>query len=222
VRSRPADGVVLADTRTGEVVQGPDLDSHGFMDDPTMVFDRATQAIRDELASLTVPLEVEQIRRHVRTAVNRVTRQETGRKAVVIVVVLFLQTWRASIIPLVAVPVYAVLERDTWLPRTAELGQTVFTQIDRQVLSRERRQQQERALADAAARLPELAPETISLVFSRSPTGIVEAGEAFPEEPLTPFADDLSRQRHARGDLVIAQPVRGEQDDFGADNVSIR
>jgi ribonuclease J len=86
------DGVVVAtlavDTRTGEVVQGPDLDSHGFMDDPTMVFDRATQAIRDELASLTVPLEVEQIRRHVRTAVNRVTRQETGRKAVVIVVVL--------------------------------------------------------------------------------------------------------------------------------------
>ncbi|HKZ32820.1 MAG TPA: hypothetical protein VJ648_10745, partial [Vicinamibacteria bacterium] len=80
---------------------------------------------------------------------------------------------------LVAVLVYAVLERDTWLPRTAELGQTVFTQIDRQVLSRERRQQQERALADAAARLPELAPETISLVFSRSPTGIVEAGEAF-------------------------------------------
>ena len=86
------DGVVVAtlavDTRTGEVVQGPDLDSHGFMDDPTTVFDRATQAIRDELASLTVPLEVEQIRRHVRTAVNRVTRQETGRKAVVIVVVL--------------------------------------------------------------------------------------------------------------------------------------
>ena len=80
---------------------------------------------------------------------------------------------------LVAALVYAVRERDTWFPRTAELGQTVFTQIDRQVLSRERSQQQQRALADAASRLPELAPETISLVFARSPTGIVEAGEVF-------------------------------------------
>jgi len=80
---------------------------------------------------------------------------------------------------LVAALVYAFLERDSWLPRTAELGQTVFTQIDRQVLSRERSQQQQRALADAASRLPELAPETISLVFARSPTGTVEAGEVF-------------------------------------------
>lgn len=80
---------------------------------------------------------------------------------------------------LVAAIVYAVRERDTWLPRTAEVGQTVFTQIDRQVLSRERREQQERALADASARLPELAPETIALVFARSPTGIVDPPEVF-------------------------------------------
>ena len=80
---------------------------------------------------------------------------------------------------LVAALVYAVLERDVWFPRTAELGQTVFTQIDRQVLSRERSQQRQKALADAASRLPELAPETIALVFARSPTGIVEAGEVF-------------------------------------------
>jgi len=80
---------------------------------------------------------------------------------------------------LVAALAYAVVERDTWLPRTAEVGQTVFTQIDRQVLARERQQQQERALADASARLPELTPETIQLVFARSPTGIAEPGEVF-------------------------------------------
>ena len=39
---------------------------------------------------------------------------------------------------LVAALVYAVLERDVWFPRTAELGQTVFTQIDRQVLAQAR------------------------------------------------------------------------------------
>ena len=80
---------------------------------------------------------------------------------------------------LAAALAYAVLERDTWIPRTAELGQTVFTQIDRQVLSRERRQQHERALADATSRLPELAPETIELVFALSPTGVAEPGDVF-------------------------------------------
>ncbi len=87
--------------------------------------------------------------------------------------------WLLTTGALVAALVYAVLERDAWFPKTAELGQTVFTQIDRQVLSRERRRQHEQALADAAARLPELAPETIELVFARSPIGVVDAGEVF-------------------------------------------
>lgn len=86
------DGVVVVtlavDMNTGEIVQGPDLDSHGFMDDPKAVFAKAADAIREEIDGLGHPLEVEGVRRHVRTAVNRVTRQETGRKAVVIVVVL--------------------------------------------------------------------------------------------------------------------------------------
>ncbi|HEX9185737.1 MAG TPA: hypothetical protein VGB87_01610, partial [Vicinamibacteria bacterium] len=87
--------------------------------------------------------------------------------------------WIVTTGALVAALVYAFLEREVWFPKTAELGQTVFTQIDRQVLSRERSQQQQQALAEAAARLPELAPETILLVFARSPTGVVEAGEVF-------------------------------------------
>ena len=86
------DGVVVVtlavDLRTGEIVQGPDLDSHGFTDDPAAIFDKATKAIRDEVAGIEPPFEVERIRRVVRSAVNRVTRAETGRKAVVIVVVL--------------------------------------------------------------------------------------------------------------------------------------
>jgi len=86
------DGVVVVtlavDPRTGELVQGPDLESHGFMDDPAAVFEMAAASIRQELDGMEAPLEVEQVRRHVKTAVNRVTRSETGRKAVVIVVVL--------------------------------------------------------------------------------------------------------------------------------------
>jgi ribonuclease J len=86
------DGVVVVtlavDMRTGEIVQGPDLDSHGFMDDPSAVFAKAVSAIREEIEGIDRPFEVERVRRHVRSAVNRVTRLETGRKAVVIVVVL--------------------------------------------------------------------------------------------------------------------------------------
>jgi hypothetical protein len=74
---------------------------------------------------------------------------------------------------------FAVLERDTWLPRAANLGQTVFAEIDRLVFSRQRSEQRRRALAEAAERLPGLAPETIQLIFSRSPAGVVQAPEAF-------------------------------------------
>ena len=93
-----------------------------------------------------------------------------------------LWSWTKRIVTtgaLVAALVYAVRERDVWFPKTAELGQTMFTQIDRQVLARKRHEEQRLALEAASQRLPELAPETIALIFSRSPTGIVEAGETF-------------------------------------------
>jgi ribonuclease J len=86
------DGVVVVtlvvDPRSGEIVQGPDLESHGFMDDPGQVFDKAAKAIKQEVASTERPIDLDQLRRRVTSAVNRVTRSETGRRAVVIVVIL--------------------------------------------------------------------------------------------------------------------------------------
>jgi ribonuclease J len=86
------DGVVVAtlaiDSATGEIVQGPDLDSHGFMDDPDEVFAKAIERIRAEVARLDLPIDFEQARRHIKGAVNSTTREETGRRAVVIPVVL--------------------------------------------------------------------------------------------------------------------------------------
>jgi hypothetical protein len=101
---------------------------------------------------------------------------------------------------LAAALAYVVLERDTWFPRTAEFGQTVFTQIDRQVLSRERRQQHERALADATSRLPELAPEAIELVFALSPTGVAEPGDVFL----------IAREATDRGQAALTPAEAGE------------
>jgi hypothetical protein len=93
---------------------------------------------------------------------------------------------------LAALGAYAVLERDTWFPKAADLGQKVFTEVDRQVLSRQRNEQQRQALAAAAERLPQLAPETIQLFFARSPTGVAEAAEVFE---LAREAADRGRAR---------------------------
>jgi ribonuclease J len=86
------DGVVVAtlaiDSATGEIVQGPDLDSHGFMDDPEDVFAKAVKRIRADVARLDLPIDFEQARRRVKGAVNSTTREESGRRAVVIPVVL--------------------------------------------------------------------------------------------------------------------------------------
>lgn len=86
------DGVVVVtiavDGHTGEVVQGPDLESHGFMDDPGDLFAATRKAILDELGTIDLPIDAAAVRRRVKGTVNRVTRAETGRRAVVIVVVL--------------------------------------------------------------------------------------------------------------------------------------
>ena len=92
-RHLAADGVVVVtlavDGRTGEIVQGPDLESHGFSEDPTEVFTRAATQVREEVEAIDEsPIDFDTVRRRVRTAVNRVVRPETGRRPVVIPVVL--------------------------------------------------------------------------------------------------------------------------------------
>lgn len=86
------DGVVVVtlavDGHTGEIVQGPDLESHGFMDDPSEVFASTARAISEEISTVDLPIDGANLRRRVKGIVNRVTRAETGRKAVVLVIVL--------------------------------------------------------------------------------------------------------------------------------------
>src|SRR5437763_12280879 len=50
----------------------------------------------------------------------------------------------------------------------------------------------------------------------------VQAGQALIEEPLPPFADDLTLQTEARGDDVVAQAVGSQQDNFRPNDVAIR
>jgi hypothetical protein len=80
---------------------------------------------------------------------------------------------------LLAAVAYAWVERSEWLPRAADLGQSMFSEIDRQVLSRTRHEERQKALNAAGEKLPQLAPATIALVFSRNPMGVEEASEVF-------------------------------------------
>jgi len=87
------DGVIVVvaavDGRTGELVEGPDLESHGFVQEPAAVLAQAAAAVAEELRSMAGgPPDLEAMRRRMVQAVNRVTRGEKSRKAVVIPIVL--------------------------------------------------------------------------------------------------------------------------------------
>jgi hypothetical protein len=50
----------------------------------------------------------------------------------------------------------------------------------------------------------------------------LETGQPRQGETLAPLADDLARGIQTRGDDFIGEAVCGEEDDFGADHISIR
>jgi hypothetical protein len=50
----------------------------------------------------------------------------------------------------------------------------------------------------------------------------VESREAVLEEAMSPLADDLAWRVQAGADLIVAQPAGRQQDDLGADDITIR
>ncbi|MGH8926923.1 MAG: hypothetical protein ACRDWH_01110, partial [Acidimicrobiia bacterium] len=94
-RSHLADeGVVVVTVavspQTGEIVYGPDLDSHGMMDNPDLVLEKAAQAVREALEErLTVDAhDTSVLQQVVRQAAARVIKAETSRRPVILPVVL--------------------------------------------------------------------------------------------------------------------------------------
>ncbi len=93
-RSHLADeGVVVVtvgiDHNTGDIVYGPDLDSHGVMDDPEAVLQKAAAAVKSSLEEhATGRSDLGELQKTVRQAVGRVIRAETSRKPVIVPVVM--------------------------------------------------------------------------------------------------------------------------------------
>jgi ribonuclease J len=77
---------------TGEIVYGPDLDSHGVMDDPSAVLAKAADAVRSALldseAGETGRIDLGELQKTVRQETGRVIRAETSRKPVIVPIIM--------------------------------------------------------------------------------------------------------------------------------------
>lgn len=87
------DGVVIVtvglDLESGEVVQGPDLESYGFMDDPTEVFASARKMVLAELKTIDRwPADPEHIQRKIVAATRKAVKAVSRRRTVVIPIII--------------------------------------------------------------------------------------------------------------------------------------
>jgi ribonuclease J len=93
-RSHLADeGVVVVtvgiDHDTGEILYGPDMDSHGVMDDPTAVLAKVADAVREAIGShASGRSDISELQKTIRQATGRVIRAETSRRPVIVPVVM--------------------------------------------------------------------------------------------------------------------------------------
>ena len=108
---------------------------------------------------------------------------------------------------LVVAVLLAALNWEAWVPRTARLGQMVATELDSIKQSRDLTEQRARAVQEATARLPHLAPATIRLLLSQSPTGVLDPPEAFY---LASDAADRGRTALSSGEALELKALRAE------------
>ena len=87
------DGVVVVtvgiDHDTGEILYGPDMDSHGLMDDPTAVLEKASEAVRSAIAEHEPGrTDMSDLQKQVRQTAGKLIREETARRPVIVPVVM--------------------------------------------------------------------------------------------------------------------------------------
>ena len=86
------DGVVIVslgiDVSSGEIVFGPDVDSHGVSDDAEIIHDAVAARVRDRLEELEMPADLDTLRKTVRSAAGRAVKKAVSRRPVVFPVVI--------------------------------------------------------------------------------------------------------------------------------------
>lgn len=87
------DGVVIVtvgiDHDTGAILYGPDLDSHGVMDDPSAILAKAADAVKAAVEEHERGrIDHAELQKTVRQAAGRIIRAETARRPVIIPIVM--------------------------------------------------------------------------------------------------------------------------------------
>jgi ribonuclease J len=81
------DGVLIVtlgvDMVKGEIVIGPDIDSHGLTDEADEIHEDVAQRVADAVRGLQAPLDPDSLRRRVRTAAGKAVRRSLDRRPVV-------------------------------------------------------------------------------------------------------------------------------------------
>jgi ribonuclease J len=86
------DGVLIVtvgvDMASGEIVVGPEVDSHGVTDDPKELHSEIVAAVEKAVAELATPVDRDGLRRTMRTESGRVVKRMLARRPVLIPVLL--------------------------------------------------------------------------------------------------------------------------------------
>jgi ribonuclease J len=81
------DGVLIVtvgiDVASGEIVFGPDVDSHGVSDETKEIHAEVERSVSDSLAQLDMPTDLDTVRSRVRSAAGRAVKRVVNRRPVV-------------------------------------------------------------------------------------------------------------------------------------------
>jgi len=81
------DGVLIItvgfDVSSGEIVFGPDVDSHGVSDETGEIHKQVAGSVGDALASLELPTDLDTVRRKMRSTAGRAVKRAVNRRPVV-------------------------------------------------------------------------------------------------------------------------------------------
>ncbi len=86
------DGVLIVtlgvDMASGEIVIGPDVDSHGVRDDAVALHERVAEAVTSAVGGLDWPADLDTVRRRVRNTASRSVKKQINSRPVVIPVII--------------------------------------------------------------------------------------------------------------------------------------
>ncbi|MCP3997365.1 MAG: ribonuclease J [bacterium] len=86
------DGVLIVtlgvDIATGEIVIGPDVDSHGVRDDAKSLHEAVAEAVVNAVGNLEWPADLDTVRRRVRNTASRSVKKQINSRPVVIPVII--------------------------------------------------------------------------------------------------------------------------------------